>query len=296
VREALVVLWEASDRVCSKRLMPMIPVLPPALERHGQLAPGEGPRAKLLAVGPATIDRLLSEARIAAAQGRRRRAGFGSAARRSVPGLEVTRSRAHRKTDRPWVERKNGAIVRRLADCGRLGGRASAETLARLGTCHPDRFADAHLRTFQRAVKARQEQQAKRAIRRATEVLGAVPTPASPRGARQRSVTSHGQATDRTRSPDRLTPSPPPSRRRQSTMSWHPLDPWLRLSGSGPVAPGQPCLRARLVADSGWGMGRNRCASLLAAYQMPADERRTAKGEAALIPAPSPEGPRGTRL
>ena len=42
-------------------------------------------RAALLAVSPATIDRLLSEIRIAAAQGRRRRAGFSSAVRRSVP-------------------------------------------------------------------------------------------------------------------------------------------------------------------------------------------------------------------
>ena len=85
MKEALVVLWEASDRVCSKRLAPMIPVLLPALERHGQLAPDERLRAKLLAVSPATIDRLLSETRIAAAQGRRRRAGFSSAVRRSVP-------------------------------------------------------------------------------------------------------------------------------------------------------------------------------------------------------------------
>ena len=37
VREALVVLWEASDRLCSKRLKPMIPVLLPALEQHGRL-------------------------------------------------------------------------------------------------------------------------------------------------------------------------------------------------------------------------------------------------------------------
>jgi hypothetical protein len=35
VREALVALWEASDRLCSKRLKPIIPVLLPALERHG---------------------------------------------------------------------------------------------------------------------------------------------------------------------------------------------------------------------------------------------------------------------
>ena len=63
----------------------MIPVLLPALERHGQLAPDEELRARLLAISPATIDRLLSETRIAAAQGRRRRAGFSSAVRRSVP-------------------------------------------------------------------------------------------------------------------------------------------------------------------------------------------------------------------
>ena len=37
VREALVVLWEASDRVCGKRLKPLIPVLVAALERHGHL-------------------------------------------------------------------------------------------------------------------------------------------------------------------------------------------------------------------------------------------------------------------
>ncbi len=36
VREALTVLWEASDRICSKRLKPLVPVLLPALERHGQ--------------------------------------------------------------------------------------------------------------------------------------------------------------------------------------------------------------------------------------------------------------------
>ena len=83
--EALVLLWEASDRVCSKRLKPMIPTLLPALERHRQIAVDDTTRAALLSVSAATIDRLLSEIRIAAAQGRRRRAGFSSAVRRSVP-------------------------------------------------------------------------------------------------------------------------------------------------------------------------------------------------------------------
>jgi hypothetical protein len=84
VREALVVLCEASDGLCSKRLKPIIPVLP-ALERHGQLAIGEVIRGRLLAVSPATIDRLLSEVRLVARGGRRRRAGFSSAVRRTVP-------------------------------------------------------------------------------------------------------------------------------------------------------------------------------------------------------------------
>jgi hypothetical protein len=33
VREALILLWEASDRICSKRLKPVIPALLPALEQ-----------------------------------------------------------------------------------------------------------------------------------------------------------------------------------------------------------------------------------------------------------------------
>lgn len=37
VRHALIVLWEVSERWCSKRLKPLIPVLLPALERHGRL-------------------------------------------------------------------------------------------------------------------------------------------------------------------------------------------------------------------------------------------------------------------
>jgi hypothetical protein len=85
VQEALITLWEGSDRLCSKRLKPIIPVLLPALERHGRLALDEAIRALVLAISPATIDRLLSEVRLVARGGRRRRAGFSSAVRRTVP-------------------------------------------------------------------------------------------------------------------------------------------------------------------------------------------------------------------
>ena len=85
IKDALVALWEASDRVCGKRLKPMIPVLLPALVKHGRLAPTTDERADLVSVSAATIDRLLVDVKAAAAGGRRRRVGFYSAVRREVP-------------------------------------------------------------------------------------------------------------------------------------------------------------------------------------------------------------------
>ena len=85
IRDAVRALWEASDRVCGKRLAIMIPTLLPALERHGRLKLVAADRSLLLSVSAATIDRLLADARLAAAGGRRRRVGFYSAIRREVP-------------------------------------------------------------------------------------------------------------------------------------------------------------------------------------------------------------------
>ena len=58
-RAALIVLWEASDRVCGKRLRALVPILLPALERNGHLRLEETIRSKVLAMSAATIDRLL---------------------------------------------------------------------------------------------------------------------------------------------------------------------------------------------------------------------------------------------
>jgi len=85
IRDALVALWEASDRICGKRLKVMIPTLLPSLERHGRLKLDQAGRALVLGVSAATIDRLLVETKIAAAGGKRRRVGFYSAVRREVP-------------------------------------------------------------------------------------------------------------------------------------------------------------------------------------------------------------------
>jgi len=79
----LVVLWEASDRVCGKRLCALLPSLVPALERHGHLILEPLTRTRLLNVSAATIDRLLTEAR--GLRDRRRARRAPSALRRSVP-------------------------------------------------------------------------------------------------------------------------------------------------------------------------------------------------------------------
>lgn len=78
-------LWEASDRICGKRLKVTIPTLLPSLEQHGRLKLDQTDRALVLGVSAATIDRLLVDTKIAAAGGKRRRVGFYSAVRREVP-------------------------------------------------------------------------------------------------------------------------------------------------------------------------------------------------------------------
>jgi hypothetical protein len=85
IKAALIVLWEASDRICGKRLRPLIPVLLPALERHALLKLNDADRRLVLSVSAPTIDRLLADVRVVASGGLRRRAGFSSAVRRRVP-------------------------------------------------------------------------------------------------------------------------------------------------------------------------------------------------------------------
>lgn len=84
VHAALIVLWEASDRLCGKRLRPLIPILIEAMENHGHLDLDPAIKAKLLQMSPATIDRALQNAK-GNSQKVRRRGVAGSELRRSVP-------------------------------------------------------------------------------------------------------------------------------------------------------------------------------------------------------------------
>jgi hypothetical protein len=63
VVEALTVAWAAANYVCAKRLVPFLPELVPALERHGHLVLSKEVRAQLLTLSPATADRLLRPVR-----------------------------------------------------------------------------------------------------------------------------------------------------------------------------------------------------------------------------------------
>jgi len=59
VQEALAVAWAATHHICAKRLVPFLPELVAVLERHGHLVVSDDVRAQLLALSPATADRLL---------------------------------------------------------------------------------------------------------------------------------------------------------------------------------------------------------------------------------------------
>ncbi len=85
VREALIMVWEASDPICGKRLQPLLPVLMEAMERHGHLQLAPKGRSDLLAMSAATMDRALRDVRGQAAGRARRRAAPSAAIRRSVP-------------------------------------------------------------------------------------------------------------------------------------------------------------------------------------------------------------------
>jgi len=106
-RTALIVLWEASDRVCSKRLKALIPILLPALERHAHLKLDATIRSKILVMSAATIDRLLRAPRTATRSKKLRRV---------VPEV---RRRVPLRTFADWNEPLPGSMeMDTVAHCG----------------------------------------------------------------------------------------------------------------------------------------------------------------------------------
>ena len=73
VGEAVILVWEASDRICGKRLKAALPRLVESMERHGHLDLDPEVRKRLLVASAATLDRLLKPVRAKVASRRKRR-------------------------------------------------------------------------------------------------------------------------------------------------------------------------------------------------------------------------------
>jgi len=69
VQHALFLVWHAANRICAKRLIPFLPTLIEALERHEHLHLTEECRKQLLSMSAATADRLLASQRKLGRQG-----------------------------------------------------------------------------------------------------------------------------------------------------------------------------------------------------------------------------------
>ncbi|MEP7274416.1 MAG: transposase family protein [Acidobacteriota bacterium] len=119
VREALIVIWQAANRLCSKRLAPFLPEFISVLEKHGHLCLADEVREKLRRISSATVDRLLYEVRHS---GRR--------------GVGTTRSGTLLKHQIPirtfadWDDLKCGFLeVDLVAHCGTSTGGAYLSTM-----------------------------------------------------------------------------------------------------------------------------------------------------------------------
>ena len=120
VLEAIVVLWEASDRICGKRLKALMPVLVEAMERHGHLRLGPEIRPAVLAMSASTIDRSLREVREQASGRKRRRTAAPSSVRKSIPV----------RTFSDWDDPPPGFVEADLvAHCGPVANGSFVQTL-----------------------------------------------------------------------------------------------------------------------------------------------------------------------
>ena len=109
VIDSLKNVWEASDRLCSKRLKPFMPEILGVLRRHGELRINADTQAQLCQISPSTIDRLLRPYRKVG--GRR---GFTT----TRPG-NLLKNMIPIRTFADWQENKPGFVEADLvAHCG----------------------------------------------------------------------------------------------------------------------------------------------------------------------------------
>jgi hypothetical protein len=149
VKQALILAWTAANQICPKRLIPFLPTLVEALERHGHLHLTQEYRDQLLAMSAATAERILRSQRT-----------------RQPSGLSTTRAGTLLKNNIPirtfqdWNETQPGFVEADLvAHCGiqAEGGYLYTLTLTDVATgwteCLPllYRSRETVLAAFQRA-------------------------------------------------------------------------------------------------------------------------------------------------
>ena len=118
IRQALILVWEAADRMCGKGLKAALPGLLTAMEKHGHLQLSDVVRQRLKAVSAATMDRLLKPVRKAAGSRRKKR-----------PGKRMSRE-IPVKTSHDWTGTSPGHLETDFVVHG--GGNMAGEYLHRL--------------------------------------------------------------------------------------------------------------------------------------------------------------------
>jgi hypothetical protein len=109
VMAALKVSWEATDRLCSRRLHPFLPELVDILKRNGEITVTERTEGKLHRISPSTIDRILRRWR-----GKEARHGIST----TKPGT-LLKNAIPVRTFSEWDEKKPGFLEADLvAHCG----------------------------------------------------------------------------------------------------------------------------------------------------------------------------------
>jgi len=151
VQHALFLAWHASNRNFSKRLMPFLPTLIEALERHEHLHITEACRNQLLSMSAATADRLLSS---------ERRRGLGPRSISTTRAGTYLKNQIPIRTFQDWNETQPGFLEADLvAHCGKQSGGSFRYTLTLTDIvtgwteCLPllHRSPEAVLAAFQRA-------------------------------------------------------------------------------------------------------------------------------------------------
>jgi hypothetical protein len=107
--EVLRVVWEASDRLCSKRLQPFLPEMVKVLRQHGEQWFDAATEVQLCRMSPSTIDRLLRPCRRLGGRRGLPTTRPGNLLKRSIPI----------KTFSDWQESKPGFLeIDLVAHCG----------------------------------------------------------------------------------------------------------------------------------------------------------------------------------